>query len=438
MNDGKKDKSSHLHLPHKLTRTTGADKKQTSEKFLGYLSKLFKGVDTLRFKSPKQGSIRLAEDGALELDITSNGTPFQGAYRSDGIVTIGADRETVGYPFSDVINYRYTKAGVTLQEYDHWPEADSIDNVEPFQYVYYEFSVLSSPDSEGNNILALLKAADDYPTVTADETTRYVVMGRTGDTGVWYQFHKGDIELDFAVGGGEATTTVPWRASFGAKGGDVLETWDVAADAERPAVIPDILYAVDGVVKNSFVQVSNIDLGLSNYGPDEVVEPVPETFERTLSVGQTHYYWAKFTDAYNSALAVAIQPVTTTKPDITTAPSGEVWRILWEVTATSETYPPDGPTTPRTGTKYAVTQVNEDIIDFTNPVTQIWAKLTDGTLGALIGDVYDNRSAAGTPISTGVSIDAPEIIRGTLPTNKTFPGELVDGSTYNIYPDSIY
>ena len=146
----RKEKTQHLKLPHKLTRVQG-NKKVNNEMLLESLAKVFKAIDTLRFVDNSQGTITIASDGALEFNINLPKTQFQGEYRNDGLVIIGADREEVNYQFTDVINYRYTKDGKTIQEYDHWLEADSLSDVEEMQYVFYEFRLLDTPDDEGNN-----------------------------------------------------------------------------------------------------------------------------------------------------------------------------------------------------------------------------------------------------------------------------------------------
>ena len=218
----RKEKQKHLDFPRKLKRVKG-DKKVNVTKFLDDLSKLFIAVDGMRFTDNSQGSIRLSDDGALELSINLPGTQYQGEYRNDGVVVIGGHRQAADYQFTDVINYRYDKEGQIIQEYDHWEEADSLD-VGEFEYVYYEFKLLDEPDDEGNNVEAVLKSSSDFPVNNEeDPDIRIVVLGRTGLQGVWYQFHQGEIELDFTKGGGSSfsfiqITDVDYSANNGDPG----------------------------------------------------------------------------------------------------------------------------------------------------------------------------------------------------------------------------
>lgn len=198
---GKKKIKRHMDLPENLTRTTG-NKKENNDKFLKILSKLFNAVDLIRFADESMGSISISSDGALEISLDIGSTPFRGDYRDDGIVTIGAEREDDGYPYEDVISYLYNDGGSVVQDFEHWIEGDSIDNVNTYQYVYYKFTLLDEANDDGDRVETELMAEDDFPEKTEDEKTRYVVIGRTGEKGTFHQFHKGQIDINFSSGGG--------------------------------------------------------------------------------------------------------------------------------------------------------------------------------------------------------------------------------------------
>ena len=241
------NKKNHLDLPEQLKIVRNVDRKVSVQKHLDNLSKLYRAVNGFRLAKSSDGDIKIASDGALELYLNFPGTQFLCEYRQDNngnYVVVGPDREKEGYGFVDVINYRYTKDGETVQEYDFWFEADSIE-AEPFQYVYYEFSLLEETNNFGDNVKAVLKTSEDLPDNKETPGVRYVVLGMTGSVGEFFQFHRGEIELDFTTGGGSSfsfiqITDVDYSANNGAEGSPtyIYKVVTVSSIEESPIVPP--------------------------------------------------------------------------------------------------------------------------------------------------------------------------------------------------------
>ncbi len=160
-----------------------------------------------------------------------------------------------------------------------------------------------------------------------------------------------------------------------------------------PAIYPTALYFTAGNITNNSgtYEITTATLSGHNFGTDEesqdpvAVEPAIETIEAIINDGETGYIWMKVTNAWGTTAAATIQPVTTTAPDLTTAPSDELWAILATVTATAATYAADG----RASSEFDITQVQDGDIDLRTSMVKVIPR-TRIDQNNYTGDVLDN------------------------------------------------
>jgi len=267
----------------------------------------------------------------------------------------------------------------------------------------------------------------------------FVLLGTAFDN-VWTQSHVGDFYIP--ASGGAVAETVYWHGSFSAAGGSILETWAVDADVSlvppltelRPEVIPAILYTVDGCARNDFRQILAPNIMLYNLGVDEVTEPDPETEEIVILDSETMYFYVKFTDAYNDDLTYELLK-DTAKPDLTLAPDGEKWLMLYTVKAESLLYTEDDVGIERTGIKYTIEQHNENCIELDQPSIIRWARTITKTDDYEYSvDIYQTGNDAATQtgaIATGQVLLIDDYSNRLLELNTVFP-VTPNGNSYRL------
>lgn len=190
-----------------VKKAKGQARKSLWRRFLKNIAQLNRRWNRIRVVPENLGRVEINGDDQVDIIInaqefeSSIETPFLGSYDSStNIATIGADRGTSGYKFSDTIYYfNFASLDVTGKPRSLVKSSSETVSANNGDFVYYE---LSPENSSGvNEVTATLRASATNPAVSpnfdADEWQPNIhMLGKIVDD-AWVQFQYGDIYMRY-------------------------------------------------------------------------------------------------------------------------------------------------------------------------------------------------------------------------------------------------